>query len=86
MSFGFDKVKKPDPPDRNLDLSGLSMKPPVPPVEKEKKALAKGEKLGFSSREPESAVTGKGRIERRGSTQPAAASSSKDQRRFWTDL
>lgn len=65
MSFGFDKVKKPDPPDRNLDLSGLSMKPPVPPVEKEKKALAKGEKLGFSSREPESAVTGKGRIERR---------------------
>src|SRR5260370_41715686 len=64
MTFGFDKVKKPDPPDRNLDLSGLSMKPPVPPVEKEKKALAKGEKLGFSSREPESAVTGKERLER----------------------
>jgi hypothetical protein len=47
MSFGFDKVKKPDPPERNLDLSGLRMKPPVPPVEKEKKALAKGEKLGL---------------------------------------
>jgi len=40
MSFGFDKVKKPEPPDRNLDLSGLRMEPPVPPVEKEKKALA----------------------------------------------
>ena len=65
MSFGFDKIKRPDPPERNLDLSGLSMKAPNPPVEKEKKALAKGEKLGFSSREPESAVTGKGRIERR---------------------
>jgi hypothetical protein len=76
MSFGFDKVKKPDPPDRNLDLSGLNMKPPVPAVEKEKKALAKGEKLGFSSRESSGA----------GSTQPTVASSSKDQRRFWTDL
>jgi hypothetical protein len=33
------------------------MNPPVPPVEKEKKALAKGEKLGFSSRESENATT-----------------------------
>jgi hypothetical protein len=65
MSFGFDKLKKPDPPDRNLDLSGLRMNPPVPPVEKEKKALAKGEKLGFSSRESGNATTGQGRVERR---------------------
>lgn len=70
MSFGFDKLKKSDPPDRNLDLSGLRMKPPVPPVEKEKKALAKGEKLGFSSRESssresENATMGRGRVERR---------------------
>jgi hypothetical protein len=65
MSFGFDKVKKPDSPDRILDLSGLRMNPPVPPVEKEKKALAKGEKLGFSSRESENATAGRGRVERR---------------------
>jgi hypothetical protein len=66
MSFGFDKIKKAaDQPERKLDLSGLQMQPPTVPVEKEKKALAKGEALGFSRREPIETERGKGRVLRR---------------------
>jgi hypothetical protein len=67
MSFGFDKIKKQgEPAERALDLSGLNLQPPiVPPVEKEKKALAKGEALGFSSREAADPERRKGSVVRR---------------------
>jgi hypothetical protein len=64
-NFGFDKVNKPANEERKLDLSGIHMTAPVPPVEKEKKAVAKGEQLGFSSREPDRPTRGQGRVERK---------------------
>jgi hypothetical protein len=66
MTFGFDKVRKPpEGPERTLDLSGLKMRPPEVPAEKEKRALAKGEALGFTSREPEEPKPEQGRVLRR---------------------
>jgi hypothetical protein len=66
MSFGFDKIKKPtEQSERKLDLSGLTMRTPEVPVEKEKRALAKGEALGFTSREPVEPKQGHGRVLRR---------------------
>jgi hypothetical protein len=66
MSFGFDKIKKSQASDeRKLDLSGLQMPTPNVSLEKEKKALAKGEALGFASREPDEPEKGKGRVVRR---------------------
>jgi hypothetical protein len=63
MSFGFDKVRKPPArPERTLDLAGLKMRPHEVPADKEKRALAKGEALGFTSREPEEPRPGQGRI------------------------
>jgi translation initiation factor 2 beta subunit (eIF-2beta)/eIF-5 len=70
-SFGFDKVKRPaeQEGERKLDLSGLTMQPPPPvPADKEQRAIEKGEKLGFKSREPsetkERKTEGKGRVMR----------------------
>ena len=52
-SFGFDKVKKPaEQGERKLDLSGLTMQTPPVSADKEQRAIAKGEELGFTSREP----------------------------------
>jgi hypothetical protein len=66
MSFGFDKVKKPaQRSERKLDLSGLTMRTPEVPLEKEKRALARGETLGFTSREPAEPKAGQGRVLRR---------------------
>jgi hypothetical protein len=66
MSFGFDKVKKsPTPSERTLDLSGLQMQTPAVPADKEQRALARGEALGFTSREPIETMQGKGRVMRR---------------------
>ena len=66
MSFGFDKLKKPSThPERTLDLSGLTMETPAVPVDKEKRAIEQGEKLGFRSREPSETKQRKGRVMRR---------------------
>jgi hypothetical protein len=66
MSFGFDKVKKSaQPSEQKLDLSGLTMQTPEVPAEKEKRALAKGEALGFTSREPAEPRQLQGRVLRR---------------------
>jgi hypothetical protein len=66
MSFGFDKVKKIAPdPERKLDLTDLRMDTPTVPADKEKRALARGEALGFTSREPTESKQGKGRVMRR---------------------
>jgi hypothetical protein len=66
MSFGFDKFKKPaQRSEQELDLSGLTMQTPEVPAEKEKRALAKGEALGFTSREPDELKAGQGRVVRR---------------------
>jgi hypothetical protein len=65
MSFGFDEVSKPAGKEaRKLDLSGLKMPAPIPPTEKEKRALAKGESLGFTAREAQPRGQGR-RVERR---------------------
>jgi hypothetical protein len=66
MSFGFDKVKKTaHQSERKLDLSGLTMRAPEVPADKEKRALAKGEELGFTAREPGDVKQGEGRVLRR---------------------
>jgi hypothetical protein len=66
MSFGFDKIKKTTEQfERKLDLSGLTMRTHEVPAEKEKRALAKGEALGFRSREPVEPKQGQGRVLRR---------------------
>ena len=63
MSFGFDKVKKSaQRSEHKLDLSGLAMQTPEVPAEKEKRALAKGEALGFTSREPDEHKPQQGRV------------------------
>ena len=64
-NFGFDKVHKPANEERKLDLSGINMTPPATSGRKGKKALAKGEQLGFSSREPDRPTKGQGRVERK---------------------
>jgi hypothetical protein len=46
-NFGFDKVHKPANEERKLDLSGINMTPPVPPVEKEKKQSQKASSSVF---------------------------------------
>lgn len=46
-----------------MDLSGLTMRAPEVPADKEKRALAKGEELGFTAREP--GEQGEGRVLRR---------------------
>jgi hypothetical protein len=66
MNFGFEKAKKPGPEaERKIDLSGLEMQPPNVSPEKEEKALAKGEGLGFSRREPAESRRGESKVMRR---------------------
>jgi hypothetical protein len=62
MNYGFDKAKKPIEPvapvEKKLDLTGLDMPPPAVTTEQEAAAVARGDALGFGSREglaPESA-------------------------------
>ena len=55
MSYGFAKAKKPAEPaapvEKKLDMSGLDMPPPAVTPEQEEAAVARGDALGFGSRE-----------------------------------
>jgi hypothetical protein len=60
MNYGFDKAKKPIEPstvaEKKLDMTGLDMTPPSVTPEQEAAAVAKGDALGFGSREAPAAV------------------------------
>jgi len=55
MSYGFEKAKRPvqpaAPDEKKLDITGLNLPPPVVTPEQEAAAVAKGDALGFGSRE-----------------------------------
>jgi hypothetical protein len=55
MSYGFEKAKKliqpAEPDDKKLDITGLNLPAPVVTPEQEAAAVAKGDALGFGSRE-----------------------------------